>query len=87
MVGIDFFDMQSSAALKKLLSNIDLKDFFIQENMLVGEGVKAFLHSHYYTDSFSFKTPAGKFKKVGIYDMLPDSSNLIGNDMIVMPIA
>ena len=54
--------------------------------MIVGEGVKAFLQTRYYTDSFSFKTPHGVFKKVKIYEVLPYSLNLLTNDMIIMPI-
>lgn len=86
VVGVDFFDVQSSKSLQTLLAGIDLKAFFAQDNMLVGQGVKAFLNAHYYTDSFSFKTPAGKFKKVGIYQTLPSSTDLMANDMVILPI-
>ena len=86
VVGIDFFDEQGSKALQSLLKGIDLKQFFDEESMIVGEGVKAFLQQHYYSDSFSFKTPQGLFKKVKIYEVLPESLNLLTNDMIIMPI-
>ena len=86
VVGVDFFDEQSSQELEKLIEGIDLKDFFSQDSMIVGEGVKRFLETHYYTDSFSFKTPEGKFKKVRLYQTLPNSLNLLANDMIIMPI-
>ncbi|UFH59018.1 ABC transporter permease [Sulfurovum mangrovi] len=86
IVGIDFFDVQGSKALQRLVKGIDLKQFFSSESMIVGEGVKAFLKTHYYTDSFSFKTPQGVFKKVKLYEVLPGSLNLLANDMIIMPI-
>jgi ABC-type lipoprotein release transport system permease subunit len=54
--------------------------------MLVGEGVKVFLSEHYYKEYFSFKTPEGNFKKVKIDQTLPSQTNLIANDMIIMPI-
>lgn len=86
IVGIDFFDEQGSKALQRLVKGIDLKQFFSSESMIVGEGVKAFLKTHYYTDSFSFKTPQGVFKKVKLYEVLPGSLNLLANDMVIMPI-
>lgn len=86
IVGIDFFDEQGAKALERLVKDIDLKQFFSSESMIVGEGVKGFLSTHYYRDSFSFKTPQGVFKKVKIYKTLPSSLNLLANDMILMPI-
>ncbi|HEO99216.1 MAG: ABC transporter permease [Campylobacterales bacterium] len=86
VVGIDFFDEQGSKALQSLLKGIDLKQFFAEESMIVGEGVKDFLQKHYYKDTFSFKTPRGEFKKVKIDEVLPGSLNLLANDMIIMPI-
>jgi ABC-type lipoprotein release transport system permease subunit len=85
-VGIDFFDEQNNQYLKKLLNDLDLKDFLSVDSMLVGAGVREFMAEHFYQEDFSFKTPGGKFKKVRIYQTLPPSSNLIANDMIVMPI-
>lgn len=86
VVGIDFFDEQNTQALQTLLKNIDLKRFLSHESMLVGQGVKQFLQTHYFRDDFTFKTPKGTFKKVHIYQTLPAQSNLLANDMIVMPI-
>ena len=54
--------------------------------MLVGEGVNSFLESHYYKDNFTFKLKDGTFKEVNIYKTLPKLSNLITNDMVVVPI-
>ncbi len=86
VVGIDFFDEQNTQALQTLLKGIDLKRFLSQESMLVGQGVKQFLQAHYFRNNFTFKTPKGTFKKVYIYQTLPAQSNLLANDMIVMPI-
>ena len=86
IVGIDFFDEQNSDMLKKILQGLDLKTFLSKPNMLVGEGVKNYLSTHYYDKAFSFKTPNGEFKSVNIYQTLPEKSRLIANDMILMPI-
>jgi len=86
LIGVDFFDEQSSKALKELSSTLDLKSFLETPSMLVGQGVGEFMQNHYYRDTFSFKLPNGTFKKVTIATVLPSSTNLIANDMIVMPI-
>ena len=86
VVGIDFFDEQSSKEIQKLVKELDLKTFLSQDSMLVGEGVKRFLAEHYYNENFTFKTPNGSFKKVKIAQALSSQSNLIANDMIIMPI-
>ena len=86
IVGVDLFEEQSSQTLQTLLKDLDLKSFLSQESMLVGEGVKTFLEAHYYSESFTFKTPEGKFKKVRIADTLSEQSRLLSNDMIIMPI-
>jgi len=86
IVGVDFFDEQSNRSLQELMETTDLKSFFAMPSMLVGEGVQKFMTAHYYSDSFSFKLPNGSFKKVAIAQQLPSSTNLIANDMIVMPL-
>jgi len=86
VLGVDFFDEQSSKELRSLVKGLDLKSFLSTDSMLVGEGVKTFLTEHYYKEYFSFKTPDGKFKKVKVHQTLPSQSNLIANDMIIMPI-
>ena len=86
IVGIDFFDEQSSKDIQSIIKNIDLKSFLSTDSMLVGNGVKEFLTKHYYKDSFSFKTPKGNFKKINIHQTLLPQTNLIANDIIIMPI-
>ncbi len=86
VVGVDFFEEQSSRELQSIVKNLNLKSFLSTDSMLVGEGVKSFLFKNYYRDSFSFKTPTGDFKKVNIYETISSEANLISNDMIIMPI-
>jgi len=86
IVGIDFFDEQNAKALNTLLKGLDLKTFLSQPHMLVGEGVRKYLATHYYHKAFSFKTPKGEFKSVSIYQTLPQKSRLLANDMILMPL-
>ena len=86
VLGVDFFDEQSAKELRSLVKGLDLKSFLSTDSMLVGEGVKRFLSEHYYKEHFSFKTPNGKFKKVKVHQTLPSQSNLMANDMIILPI-
>ena len=86
IVGIDFFDEQSSQLLQSLLKDLDLKSFLSQESMIIGSGVKSFLEKHYYKEYFTFKTPQGTFKKVAIAQSFSKEENLLANDMILMPI-
>ena len=86
IVGVDFLEEQSHENLQILIDSTDIKDFFNGNQMLVGEGVKAYLDAHFYKDSYNFLTPKGVFKKVNIFKVFPSQTNLIANDMMVMPI-
>jgi ABC-type lipoprotein release transport system permease subunit len=86
IVGVDFLEEQSHKNLQKLVESTDIKDFFNGNQMLVGEGVKAYLDTHFYKDTYNFLTPKGEFEKVNIYQVLPSQTNLIANHMMVMPI-
>ncbi len=86
IVGIDFFEEQNQKDIATLLGDLNLKEFFATDSMLIGDGVRAYMSQHFYKDSFSFKLPNGGFKKVHIYETLPSQSNLIANDMIIIPI-
>lgn len=86
VVGVDFFEEQGHENLQKLIDETELKAFFNGNNMLVGEGVKAYLDAHFYKDAYNFLTPKGEFENVYIFKDLPSQSNLIANDMMVMPI-
>jgi ABC-type lipoprotein release transport system permease subunit len=86
IVGVDPFDEQSHRALGELIGSLDLKAFLDGDKMLVGQGVKRYLDAHFYPTSYNFLTPKGAFKKVEIHGTLPARSDLISNDMILMPI-
>ncbi len=84
MVGIDLFDEQSNAHLKELVGATDLRSFYSGESLIVSEGVRKFLESHYYRDDFSFKLPDGKLKKMQLFATLPKGGDLIANDMVIV---
>lgn len=84
IVGVDFFDEQIVENLKKLFDTLDIKAFLGKEQMIVGEGVRAYMRSNYYKEYFNFLTPQGIEKRVPIYDNFSQSSNLVSNDMILM---
>ena len=86
VVGVDFFEEQGHENLQKLIDKTDIKAFFNGSNMLVGQGVKDYLQAHFYKDSYNFLTPKGAFENVHIFKELPSQSNLIANDIMVMPI-
>jgi len=86
IVGVDFFDEQNSKLLQKLIGDNSLDEFFKQDNMIVSSEVAKFLKQHFFDNSYTFKLPDGKFKSVHIYKTIPHNTNLIANDMIVMPI-
>ncbi len=86
IVGVDFMDEQSNKALRMMMDETDLKQFLKGDNMLVGEGVSTHLKTHFYPNGYTFLTPKGVFKKVNLFKVLPKKSNLISNDMIIVPI-
>ncbi|RLA76673.1 MAG: ABC transporter permease [Epsilonproteobacteria bacterium] len=86
IVGVDFMDEQSHKALRTIMDEVDLREFLKGDNMLVGGGVSHYLKSHFYPKGYTFLTPKGAFKKVHLFKVLPRESNLIANDMIIVPI-
>ena len=86
IVGVDFMDEQSHKALRIIMDETDLKQFLKGDNMLVGEGVSSYLKAHFYPKGYTFLTPRGAFKKVNLFKVLPKESNLIANDMIIVPL-
>lgn len=77
-------DEQSNKSLRQIIDATDLKKFFSDDNMLVGQGVSTYLKEHFYPKHYSFLTPKGDFKKVNILKVLSAETNLIANDMIIM---
>jgi len=86
IIGVDFFDDINQKHLKQIIDNINLKEFFSSDNMIVGDGVKRFMNKRFYKNNFSFKMPNGEFRDVRIYKTIPREANLISNDMIIMSI-
>jgi ABC-type lipoprotein release transport system permease subunit len=86
IVGVDFFEEQSQKNLEKLIDNIDLKAFLKNKQMIVGKGVKRYLEEHFYNSEYKFLTPKGEFENIKIFKTLPKETQLIANDMIIMPI-
>jgi len=86
IVGVNFLEEQSHKTLEEVMKNIDVKEFLKGNQMLVGVGVKEYLKSHFYNKSYNFLTPKGEFLDVKIFNTLPKDTQLITNDMIVMPI-
>jgi ABC-type lipoprotein release transport system permease subunit len=86
VVGVDFLDEQSHKRLAEVIEETDLKKFLDGDNMLVGRGVSKYLSEHFYKKYYSFLTPKGELKKVNIFSTLPKESDLVANDMIIMPI-
>ena len=86
IVGVDWFDEQTHRALADVMTTTDIKAFFDGDNMVVGQGVKRYLDAHFYPKSYTFLTPSGAFKSVKIFGTLPEKSDLVSNDMILMSI-
>jgi len=86
IIGVDFMEESSHKLLQKLIETTDIKAFLKGKQMLVGNGVKSYLNAHFYTKNYHFLTPSGTFEEVNIFHVLPQQSNLLANDMIIMPI-
>jgi len=86
IVGVDFLDEQSHRGLQSIMDETDIKSFLSGDRMIVGKGVSDYLKAHFYPESYRFMTPTGSFKKVDIFKVLSAKSNLLSNDLIIMPI-
>ena len=86
IVGVDFLEEQSHNGLEELIGSTNLKSFLKGNQMLVGQGVKSFLEASFYENSYKFLTPKGEFVKVQISKTLSSQTNLLSNDMIIMPL-
>ena len=85
IIGVDFFDEQIVENLKNTFSKLDIKAFLEKDQMIVGEGVQSYMRSNHYESYFNFLTPLGKEKRVTIYDNFLHDTNLVSNDLIIMP--
>ncbi len=86
IVGIDLFDEQTDAALRKLSDEIDPEAFLDKPTMIIGNGVDRYLKNHYFPDYYDFRLPDGEIKRVRIYRRLPGQSDIVSSDVVIMPI-
>jgi ABC-type lipoprotein release transport system permease subunit len=87
IVGVDFFDEQITQNLQKLCDRVDIKKFLERDQMIVGQGVADYLKRHYYEEYFHFITPTGEKKKVFYDSTFLESTSLLSNDTIIMPLS
>ena len=86
IVGIDFLEDQSHRALAKLVESTDLRRFLSGKEMIVGQGVAEWMRSHFYPKGYNFLTPDGSFIPLKLFKVLPRSSSLVADDMVIVPI-
>ncbi len=86
IVGVDFLDEQSNKNLETLINSTDLKQFLSKEQMIIGQGVKNYLKTHYYNLEYNFLTPDGQMKNIKIFKTLSSKSAIISNDETIMPL-
>ncbi len=84
IIGLDFFDTQSTESLTKLISNLDIKRFLSHDQMIIGKGVSSYMKAHHFENYFHFYTPDAKEKEISIYADFPANSQLISNDLIIL---
>ena len=85
IVGIDPYEPQTQKSLQKLIDSLDVEKFLAKNSMIIGQGVKDFFDAYHYFHSYTFRPPDRSKVKVFIYDVLPNGSELFGNDLIFMP--
>lgn len=83
IVGIDFFEEQSSKALLDLTKKVDIKALAQDKAMLIGNGVNSYLKAHFYSNNYNFLTPNGDFIKLKIEKILDNNTSLFSNDMVI----
>ena len=86
IVGVDFFDAQSSNAMKQLVQEIDVDKFLQRKNMIIGAGVREFFNIYEYTDYYIFRPPDRSKEKVYIYEDFINQSEILTNDVIITEI-
>ena len=86
IVGVDFFDKNINKNIQKLLEKIDISDFLSKDSMIIGNGVKKLFDRYNYLDKFTFKLENNENLDVKIFKDLPQSFNLVANDLIIMDI-
>ena len=84
VVGVDLFEPQSAGRLQELVDGLDMRSFLSRPSMIIGSGVRRFLDEAYYTDAYTFKTPDLQSVVVQVHEVLPQETDLVGNDLVIM---
>lgn len=87
IVGIDLFEESANKNIGKLIDLLDISTFLDKDSMIIGNGVKKVFNKFKYKNSFDFVLNDRKLKRISIYKDLPQSANLIANDLIIMDIS
>lgn len=87
IVGVDLFEESANKDIGKLIDLLDISTFLDKDSMIIGNGVKKVFNKFKYKNSFDFVLNDRKLKKISIYKDLPQSANLIANDLIIMDIS
>ena len=83
ILGIDRFDYLYIPRLKPLRKS---ERIMRGSGVAVGAGVYKVLQDHFYTKEVHFLTPKGKIVSLAIASVLPKSSALFSNDLVVMDV-
>lgn len=86
IVGIDLFEESTNKNIKELLNALNIYEFLESDSMIIGNGVKKILDKYHYFDSYDFKLFNNNLKNIKIFKDLPQSANLVANDLIIMDI-
>lgn len=86
IVGVDFFEEHTNLAFKKILEDINLKEFISYDYILVGNAVKKAMNEKRYKNSYDFRLDNKEILTAKIYNKLPKNTSLFTNDMIIMDI-
>ncbi|GEM_PF-6793748 len=87
VLGIDFLDEQSHAALERIVERTDLNRFYADKNaMIVGRGVYEWMRRHETPDTLDFVSPDGKSVRLKRYATLPAASDLLSGDTVLTTI-
>lgn len=86
IVGIDLFEEGSSKNIKELLEVLNISEFLQSDSMIIGNGIKKLFDKYKYIDSYDFKLFNNDLKEIKIFKDLPQTANLVANDLIIMDI-
>ena len=86
IVGIDLFEEGSSKNIKELLEVLNISEFLQSDSMIIGNGIKKLFDKYKYINSYDFKLFNNDLKEIKIFKDLPQTANLVANDLIIMDI-